>query len=97
MKKKVKLDSWITSDQPILPEEPIFKELPMPVKIKQPDSPLNENIREIDYSETIITEEKEEVPFVLDPEEFIQNSIKNQNFVIYDTNKEQSPLRMSKQ
>ena len=69
----------------------------MPVKIKQPDSPLNENIREIDYSETIITEEKEEVPFVLDPEEFIQNSIKNQNFVIYDTNKEQSPLRMSKQ
>jgi hypothetical protein len=34
MKKKVKLDSWITSDQPILPEEPIFKELPMPVKIK---------------------------------------------------------------
>jgi len=53
-------------------------------------------IDEIAYSETIITEEKEE-PFVLDPEKFIQNSIKNQNFVIYDTNKDLSPLRMSKQ
>ena len=34
IKRKVKLDSWITDDKPVIPEEPIFKELPLPVQVK---------------------------------------------------------------